>query len=413
MLPILKLKDKLFYGWVVVVTSLITGVVIWGIRFTFGVFFKSIESEFELTRAATSAIFSIHMVLGGAFAILAGWALDRYGPRIIVLLMGIFTGLSLVLTSQANSPWQLFVTYSLLLAIGTGPIWVAVMSTISRWFDKKRGLTLGIAGTGAGLGPLIIAPFATYLITNFDWRTAYFVLGIIAWLMVMPLSRLLKRDPYEIGALPDGVRAHRNETINNAVDVQPAGLSLLQSVKTRSFWLIIFIFLLFASNFNLFLTHLVPHITDIGFSAGQAASVLSLAGGASVVGRVLFGFATDRLGRRGSVFICTLLNSIAMVWLLWAQDLWMFYLFAVAYGFAWGGMAPTMVTLCGDTFGIARFGAILGVMDAGFSIGAAFGPLMGGFIFDISHSYFIAFVYGAVVMAVATLLVLLVRKETE
>ena len=413
MLLPLKFKEKLFYGWVVVVTFLLAGTAIWGIRFTFGVFFKSIESEFDLTRAATSAIFSTHMLLGGVFTIFAGWALDRHGPRIIFLLMGLISGFSLLLTSQVNSPWQLFLTYSLLLALGTGPIWVAIMSTVSRWFEQKRGLALGIAGSGAGLGPLVVAPFATYLITDFDWRMAYLIIGIIVWLLVIPLSRLLRRDPYEIGALPDGVKAHSNEAINDAVGIQSASLSLQQSLRTRSFWLIIFVFLLWASNFNLFLTHLVPHITDIGFAAAEAASVLSLAGGAAVVGRVLFGIASDRLGRKISTIICMLLNTVAMVWLLWSQDLWMFYLFALAFGFTWGGMAPTMAALCGDTFGIGKIGAILGVMDAGFSVGAAIGPIIGGHIFDVSQSYFMAFLCGAVVMLMATLLVTLIRREQE
>ena len=150
MLSLLRVKDKLFYGWVVVVVFLIIGTTIWGTRFSFGVFFKSIESEFDLTRVATSGVFSVYMVLGIAFAILGGRAADRYGPRIIILLMGLFTGFSLLLTSQTNSTWQLFLTYSLLLSIGTGAMYTVVMSTVSRWFDKKLGVALGIGSSGAG-----------------------------------------------------------------------------------------------------------------------------------------------------------------------------------------------------------------------------------------------------------------------
>ena len=127
LLSLLKLKDRLFYGWVVVAAFFIVGTTIWGIRFSFGVFFKSIEAEFNRTRAATSGIFSVYMVFGGVFTILGGWALDRYGPRIIVLVMGLFTGFSLLLTSQTNSLWQLFITYSLLLAVGTSDMYVVIM----------------------------------------------------------------------------------------------------------------------------------------------------------------------------------------------------------------------------------------------------------------------------------------------
>ena len=405
-----KLEGKLFYGWVVVVAFLILGTAIWGIRFTFGIFFKSIESEFELTRMATSAIFSVNMVLGGLFTILFGWILDRYGPRVVFLLMGILTGLSLVLTSQTTTFWQLFITYSLLLAMGASAIYVGIMSTVSRWFDQKRGLALGIASTGTGLGPLVTAPFATFLIDRFNWRIAYLVIGIVAWLVVIPLSRLLKKDPHEIGELPDGKKTHLENTKIEEVAL-PSDLSLQQAFRTRNFWSIISIFLLFSFSLFLVLTHLVPHTTDIGYSAAEAATILSLSGGATIVGKMLFGIASDRLGRKLALVICSLLQFGAMVWLLWAQDLWMLYLFAIFFGLAWGGMGPAMAALIGDTFGLGKLGVIFGVLDVGFSTGAAIGPVIGGLIFDVSHSYFLAFSLGAAIMLLAALLITLIRQE--
>jgi len=417
LLSSLKLNDRLFYGWVVVATFFIVGTTIWGIRFSFGVFFKSIEAEFSLSRAATSTVFSAYMVFGGIFTILGGWALDRYGPRIVVLLMGLFTGLSLVLVSQTSTLWQVFITYSLLLAVGTSAVYVVIMSTVSRWFDKRRGLALGIAGAGTGLGTVIMAPFATYLIANLDWRMAYLVLGLIAWVIVVPLSRLLRRDPYEIGALPDGIKAEtvagsQKEQVIEENGSSSGGLSLLQVIRTRSFWLFIVIWFLFASSLFLLMTHLVPHTTDIGFSATRAATILSLTGAMTTVGRVLLGTASDKIGRKTTAIICALSQAGALVWLIWAQELWMFYLFAVAYGLAYGGMGPSMAALAGDTFGLGRLGAILGVLDVGFGAGAAVGPVIGGLIFDLSGSYFLAFLLGAVAMVAVTLLMSLIRRET-
>ena len=418
MLSPLRLKDKLFYGWVVVVAFFLVTATLLGTRFSYGVFFKSIAIEFNLTRATTSAVFSVYMLLGCFFAILAGLASDRYGPRIIVLLMGLFTGLSLLLTSQTNSPWQLFIAYSLLMAMGTGATFVVTMSTVSRWFDNKRGLALGIASSGIGMGTMIMAPFATYLISKLSWRMAYLVMGLIAWLIVIPSSRLLKRNPQEIGALPDGAKLNskdrllstlKNEDTNN----QPIGFSLLQAFRTRSFWLFMFIWLLFAFCTFLVFTHIVPHATDIGFSAGEAATVLSLISGTSIVGRVLMGIASDRIGRKRIAIICSLLQAGAMVWLIWSPDLWMFYLFAVIYGFGYSGIAPSMVALISATFGLRKMGIILGVLDVGFAIGAATGPFIGGLIFDVSNSYFLAFLLGAVAMLVVTILILLIKQETR
>jgi MFS family permease len=407
------LKDRLFYGWVVVAAFFVIGITLYGIHFSFGVFFKSIESEFNLTRAATSAILSANLLLAGVGSFVAGWALDRYGPRIIVLLMGIFTGLSLVLTSQTNALWQLFITYSLLLAMGTGPLYVVPMSAISRWFDKKRGLAMGLASLGIGLGVVVMAPFATYLIARFNWHMAYLLIGLIAWSVVIPLSRLLKRDPYEVGALPDGVKSHGAEAKSGAGHIQPIDSSLSRIFRTRSFWLLVFLWFLFAANLFLVFTHLVPHITDIGFSAAEAAAVLSLVGVASIPGRLLMGIASDKLGRKLATIICTLLESGAMVWLVWAQDLNGLYLFALVFGFFYSGFGSSAAALIGDTFALGSIGAIFGLLEISFGIGAAIGPTLGGLIFDVTGSYSIAFLIGAVAMLVATLLITLVRRETE
>ena len=412
MLSLFRIKDRIFYGWVVVVAFLVVGIILYGILSSFGVFFKSIEGEFNLTRAATSAVVSTNMLLAGVSAFVAGWALDRYGPRIVILLMGLFTGLSLLLTSQANFPWQLFVTYSLLLSLGTGAVYVVPTAAVSRWFDKKRGLALGIAGSGAGLGIVIMAPFATFLISHFSWRMAYLGIGLLAWLIVIPLSRLLKRDPYEIGALPDGLNSPSKGIAIEGESIQPVDSSLLQIFRTRSFWLVIVIWLSFASCLFLVLTHLVPHTTDIGFSAGEAASVLSLMGGVGIAGRVLMGVASDKVGRKLTAIICTLIQAGAMIWLIWSRDLWMLYLFALVFGFAYNGLSSSMGALIGDIFGLGKIGAIFGVLEIAWGIGAAIGPAVGGLIFDISNSYSIAFLMGAGAMLISTLLIALIRKES-
>jgi len=396
----------------VVIVFLVVGITLYGIAFSFGVFFKSIESTFSLTRAETSAVSSVNMLLVGVFGFLGGWALDRYGPKIVVLLMGLFAGLSLLLTSQATSSWQLFITYSLLLAMGIGGLYVVPAATVSRWFDKKRGLVLGIAGSGVGLGVVVMAPLATYLITNFDWRMAYIVIGLITWFMVIPLSRLLKKDPREIGALPDGLNSPTLGVEHQEDGIQPLDSSLLQTLSTRNFWLFVFTWLFFAFSLLLILTHLVPHATDIGISAGKAATVLSLMGGAAIAGRVLMGIASDRIGRKLTVIVCALLQAGAMLWLIWSQDLWMLYMFALVYGFAYSGFDSSIGALIGDTFGLGKIGAIFGMLEFGFAVGAAIGPVVGGFIFDVSNSYSLAFLIGAVAMVITALLTVLVRRET-
>ena len=149
---ILDSRNRIFYGWIVVVSFLLIGIVLYGTVQSFGVFFKSIESAFSITRAATSAVVSTHTVLAGVAAFITGWLLDKYGPKRVVLLMGFFTGLSLILTSFTSSPWQLFVTYGVLLPLGTGAVYVVSTSVISRWFNKRRLGSIPLARSGRTFG---------------------------------------------------------------------------------------------------------------------------------------------------------------------------------------------------------------------------------------------------------------------
>ncbi len=414
-----RIQDKLFYGWVVVAALLVIATFTYGLDNSFGVFLKSIESEFGLSRAVTSSVFSIHMILGIIFSLLGGWALDRYGPKITIFVMGLFTGLSLLLTSQTNASWQIFITFGLLLSIGTGPAYIVIMATVSRWFDKKRGLALGIAGSGAGLAAVFIVPFATYLISSFNWRIAYIVMGLITWLIVIPLSRLVKKNPHEIGVLPDGVKlgvdkieTGRTEIDGKQSNTQPTDSSLLQAARTRNFWFLAIIWLLYSFCLFLVFTHIVPHATDIGISAMKAATILSLIGGGNIAGRLLIGKVSDNIGRKSTAITCALLVAGAMIWLIWSQDLWMLYLFAIVFGFFFGGLDPIITALIGDTFGLRSIGVIMATLNVAFGIGAAGGPFAGGLIFDVSGSYSTAFLAGALAMLTVALFTALLKQET-
>ena len=381
-----------------------------GTRYSFGVFFKSIETEFALTRGATSGVFSIYMLLCCVFAVLGGWALDRYGPKVVVFLMGSFTGLSLLLTSQANSAWQLLVSYGLLLSLGTGAIYAVVNSTASRWFDKKRGFVLGITTSGGGFGAIVMAPFATYLISNFGWRTAFIVMGLIAWLVISSMCLILKKDPGDMGLLPDGVKSEAAQPGPQKKEgkAQLTGPSLLQASRTSNFWFLGLVWLLLSLDVHLVFVHVVPYAVDMGNSLMDAAIILALIGGTTIPGRLLVGRASDTIGRKAPAIACALLQVGALLWLMWAQELWMLYVFAIAFGFLWGGFGVLTTALIGDVFGMRSIGAIMGMMSAGWALGAASGPAIGGYIFDVSGTYFMAFAAGAVAILIAALLVALV-----
>jgi len=408
----IKTRDKFYYGWVVVIAAVIAGAILFGSRHSYGVFFKSIESDFGLSRALTSGIFSAFMAFSAVFSILGGWALDKFGPKWTMAIMGFFTGLSLLLTSQTHSAWQLYLTYSLMLAMGTGVTYTVVMASVSRWFEKKRGLALGIASTGAGLGTMVIAPFATYLIVNFDWRTAYIVMGMIAMVLVTSFSMLLKGSPSEIGLLVDGRKPEATKTIAEATkDTKPAGFSLMGAIKTRQYWLLSIIWLFKGTAIYLISTHIVPHATDVGISPVAAATILSVFFIFSSLGSLVLGAISDTISRKTISIICALVGTGAMFWLMWMQaNLWLFYAFAALFGINFGGISVMIGALAGDMFGMLSIGKILGWLSLSWFTGAAIGPLIGGTIYDMYQSYFFAFLIGAICMLLVILFLAMLTK---
>ena len=414
MLAVLRRTDRLFYGWVVVTAFIVITVILYGINYSFGFFFKALAGEFNLTRTVTSAVVSTELVLAGMAALGAGWLLDKYGPKKVIIVMGLFAGLSLLLTSQISAPWQLFFTYGVLLSLGVGAVYTLPTSVVCRWFDKKRGLAAGIVGSSSGLGAIAAAPLVSYLIASFDWRMAYIIIGLAAWAIIIPFALLLKGDPREVGALPDGMKFDSEANKSDGEDIYHIShieYSFLHVVRTRSFWFIMLIWMFFGSSLFLIVTHLVPNITDRGFTTAEAAGVISTMGVAAIVGRVLMGLAADRIGRKLIAIIAALLQAGAMLWLVWSQELWMFYLFALVYGFGYSGLGSSMGAFIGDVFGLARIGSIFGALEIGFGIGAATGPIIGGLVFDNAGSYSLAFLIAAFGLLLAALLIGLVRKE--
>ena len=185
--------------WIELVKLFIILAAAMAVRNSFGIFFTSLENQFGLSRGETSAFFSVFMILAAFFTILSGWALDRFGPKLVFIVMGFLVILSQVLTGQATSSWQLFFSYSLLLAAGTGGAFSLTLATISRLFVKRRGLALGIGLSGEGAGTLAVAPLATYLIASFSWRIAFMVVGLIFGAIMIGLALSLNKLPRHSG----------------------------------------------------------------------------------------------------------------------------------------------------------------------------------------------------------------------
>ncbi len=337
--------------------------------------------------------------------------MDKYGPRKIMLPMGILTGLSLVATSQASAGWQLFFSYGLLLSVGTGAVYAVLMTIAQRWFHKKRGLAVGIVSSGVGAGTLVMTPITAWLIAAFDWRTTYLIMGLVLGLMIIGLTFVLKRDPADVGLRPDGEASNSNTPTLNTATAE-SGFSLSDAFKNKNFWMIAAVWFLWSFSLLLVMTHLVPHLTDIGITSTTAAFIGGLVGAVSISGRLGIGWFSDRIGRKPSILLTIVLQAAALFLLAWSNEMWLFYLFAVIFGLGYGGLDPATVALIGDIFGVRNLGRITGALTFFWALGAGAGSAIGGLIYDTTGSYFVAFLMIASFMILAALLALMIRVKS-
>lgn len=383
-----KLKSSgFFYGYIIVAVSFMLQAAGIGIFNSLGVFLKPLMTEFGWSRALIASTISIGMLVVGTSAIVLGRLSDRYGPRLIMTICGCFMGGGFILLSSITSIWHMYIYLSLLASIGLGGTDVILLSTTTRWFVRKRGMMMGIVKVGTGVGMLIMPLLINYLISDFGWRKAFIALGVICLAAYALGSQLLIRDPEKMGVQPDGIEGdvHQN---GEAVE---QGITLRKAIRTSQFWTIcgLYFIILFCSG--TILIHVIPHAIDLGISPSNAANILATVGAMSIAGRFIMGSAGDRIGNRLSLIISFGFVITGMVWLLFSRELWMLYLFAAVHGFAHGAFYALLAPVTADYFGTRYHGVILGIVIFASTVGGSIGPVLAGYMFDVTGSYRIIF----------------------
>ncbi len=385
-------EPRFFYGWVVVGVATLIMNVCFGIQYSFGIFFKSFIEEFGWTRAATSGIFSLYMVTRGVLSVVMGYFSDRWGPRWTVAIGGTSIGLGLLFISKANAIWQLYIFYSMMGGLGAASFYVPLSSTLSRWFIKKRGLVFGIFTSGVGMGAIIFSPLVGFLISVFNWRTSYIILGMITLVIILSGALLLRHSPEAMGLQPDGTKG--GDVLEKELDHredQPQSLSLGKAFQTIPFWLILITEVINYMATITPLIHIVAYASDAGISPMASANILAAIGGFSIVGRLAIGGISDRVGAKKLLPMMLFMEGMMLFFLTLSKDATMFYIFAIVFGFAYGGSVPLIPIITANYFGLGSMGAIFGVISFAGLLGGGFGPLMAGYIYDVTKRYSIAF----------------------
>ena len=382
------MKTRYFYGYNIVAAGFIIQAVGVGAMFTYGAFFKEFQAEFGWSRAAISGASSLAFLMMGLVGVIAGKMNDRIGPKFIIVASGISLGIGYLLMSRLQTLWQLYLIYGVLVGIGFSTHDVITLSTVARWFIRRRGMMSGIVKVGTGSGQFLVPLIATLLIAAYGWRNSYFIIGAASLVIFVAVAQVLSRDPQGIGLLPDG---DSSKSSDNGKKSREESVTLRVAARTRQFWIIcIAEFAIFFCLLTV-IVHIVPHAMDLELAPPTAVGVLSTIGGASMLGRIVIGTANDKIGGKRSLVICFVLLLCGLFWLNVASEAWMLFLFAVIYGFAHGGFFTVISPTIAEFFGTGSHGVLFGIVLASGTIGGAAGPLMAGRTFDVTGSYRIAF----------------------
>ncbi len=391
-------KKPLYYGYVVVAASTIILIVGYGTFYSYSIFFDSLSSQFHWNKGATSGAFAIAVLVSGLVSIIAGRVSDRLGPKAVSIFCGSAFGLGFALMSLVKFPWQVYLLYGTLLAVGAGGLFPAAVSTVARWFTAKRGMMTGIVTAGLGIGTVIFAPVISHLISVYKWRTAYVIIGIITFVVIVASALLLRRGPDQAGPASKSQKAARKIPLPDDKD-----FTYRQAIRTKQFWMMAVIYFCFGYSQFSIMVHIVPYASRPEISPIAAASILSVIGAASIFGRLIIGGIGDRIRVKPLLIFILAFLLVSLVGLEFAQQLWALCLVGIVFGLAYGGSSTIQSLVTVELFGLSSLGTLLGSLVFSVCIGGSLGPVLSGYLFYVSDSYQLAFLI-CIITALAGLL---------
>jgi MFS family permease len=365
---------KLHYGWVVVAAGAVMSCVAIGTLFSLAVFLQPMADATGWSRTGISAAMTLDFLTMGVAAFGWGALLDRFGPRIVVLSGAVLLGLGIALASRATSLLEFQLIYGVLVGAAAGAVFAPMMATVTGWFDKHRGLAVSLVSAGMGVAPMTISPFASWLITTYDWRTAQLTIAILAWVLLVPAALFVRRAP----------TAGTTSAVAGGGD---SGMTAAQALRTPQFIVLALTFFVCCATHSGPIFHTVSYAIACGLPAMTAVTVYSVEGLAGLGGRLLFGVAADRLGAKRVLVVGLLIQAFAAGAYLFTRQVSEFYAVALVFGLAYGGVMPLYAVIAREYFPMRIMGTVFGGAAAMSSIGMALGPAAGGWIFDTYASY--------------------------
>ena len=378
----------------------------YGVWYAYSVFLVALLDDFGWSRSLLAGAFSVFVLVHGLLSPGLGWLADRMGSRRLVLAGGVVLAVSLVLDGAVRTPGHLYVAFGVLTALGVAAAgWVPAVILVQRWYPRHVGLAIGIVSSGIGVGIFLVVPFCQFLIGWLGWRWAFRVMGGLCALWIIPATLWLLRDPPPRPVGPGAMPL----TIGLAGDLTAA-----QAVRVPVFWLLGSAHFLGNIACQTLLVHQVAYLVDQKIAPFVAASVVSLVGFSSIVGKAGGGWFSDRFGREvtHAIGMACVVSSVGLLWLVALHRAPApAYAYGLLIGLGYSVTAALMPAIFSDVFRGGSFGTIFGTLQMSTAIGGALGPWAAGRIFDVTASYALA-LDGVVAAAVAANVALWIARAS-
>tara|TARA_A100001037_G_scaffold254598_1_gene239769 strand:- start:435 stop:1757 length:1323 start_codon:yes stop_codon:yes gene_type:complete len=405
-----KNKSGFFYGWWICIGGAFVMAMSSGINFHgFGNFIIPLSKEFGWSRTTVSAVFSLARLEAGFIGPAEGWAVDRMGPRKLMLVGIPLMGIGFVLLSQVSGLFTFMLVYILGITLGNSlGMHVPASAAVANWFNRKRGLAFGIMWSGVGLGGLLV-PALGWAIDAYGWRDASILVGVLVILVGFPIAALMRHRPEQYGFLPDGEKVPDQSPKESGLvlEVEDADFTAREALQTSSFWylsLSIMARSLVTGGVGL---HLVPYFIGLGASPVEAATYAGSVGVISIPGRFGLSYLGDYFNRRYMMAISLLFMTASIVLLATADSLSSSIPGLVAYSISQGGISVIPQAIIADYFGRKAFATISGFRSSIQMVGIIIGPVVSGFVYDKTGSYEWAFLGFAAASIVSMFLVIM------
>jgi OFA family oxalate/formate antiporter-like MFS transporter len=399
--------------WIPLLGGVLGSTTCGSLLYAWSVFIKPLSAEFGWSRADISLAYSICLLVFGLTTFIAGKMSDKYGPRVVVAIGAVILGVGFVAAGFIQSKVQLYLAYGLIAGLGGGLVYLPPIATAPKWWPDKKALATGFAVVGLGLGSFIMAPLATSIITNpaYGWRYVFYFVGIAMGIMGLVSAFCLSNPPK--GWKPAGWNPPAPPA-GTAIAKETRDYTFNETIRTSQFWMLYIGYFCGAFAGLMVIGHIAGHGIDSGLQPMQAAMVVSTLAVFNAATRILIGYAADKFGAKASLITILAMQVAAMALLYPAgKDVVFLGVIAALIGWNYGGMFTLFPSTCLQYYGPTSQGSNYGLLFTSFGFAGFVGPYVGGMLKDITKSYYVPFIVGAVVVAISVIMIALVKAPPK